>query len=360
MLHILGGTMRLEYIHRVKDDDILGKHVYGEDGRILLRAGMKLNSTYIKRLIELDVFYVYIEDELLDDLDIVDEQLATLKQSAMKSLKTITKNVGNSSSTISDEHLNNIDQLVNYIMDIEDVNKCLCDVRTHDNYTFLHSINTGIMSVFFGISLGMKKWHIRELGICGMLHDVGKIKVPATIINKCGKLTDEEFEIMKKHPIYGGEFLYKNFKFPTDAIQGVEQHHEKINGKGYPYGLKGNQICKFGKIVGICDVYDAISNNRSYRKKFQPNEAYELILSGSGTQFDENLVQTFKDTFSVYSLGSCVKLSNGVEGYVVRQNKGFPDRPVLRVLYDHETRKPISIYEINLLVKINLTITGVI
>ncbi len=352
--------MRLEHICRVNESDILGKHVYGDDGRILLKAGMSLSSVYIKRLEELGVYYVYLEDERLEDIDIVDEKLIVLKQATMKSLKNISRGIGSIVGSCGDEYLENMDELLNYIMEIEDVNKCLNDVKTHDNYTFLHSINTGIMSVFLGMSLGMKKWAVRELGICGMLHDVGKIKVPAGIINKNGKLSDEEFEVMKKHPIYGGEILSKNYKIPASAIEGVEQHHEKINGKGYPYGLQGDQISRFGKIVGICDVYDAVTSNRSYRKKFEPNQAYELILSGSGSQFDEKLVRTFKETFSVYPLGCCVKLSNGVEGYVISQNKGFPDRPIIRVLYDHETRKPVKFYEINLLEKINLIIQCVI
>lgn len=352
--------MRLENISRVRDEDILGKHVYGDDGRILLKAGMKLNSMYIKRLEELGVYYVYIEDERLNDIDEVDEEIIVLKQATMKSLKNISRGIGSITGSAGDEYLNNIDNLLNYIMEIGDVNKCLNDVKTHDNYTFLHSINTGIMSVFLGMSVGMKKWSVRDLGICGMLHDIGKIKVPIDIINKTEKLTDEEFEIMKKHPIYGGEILSKNYKISADVIEGVEQHHEKINGKGYPYGLEGDQISRFGKIVGICDVYDAVTSDRSYRKKFEPNQAYELILSGLGSQFDEKLVHAFKETFSVYPLGCCVKLSNGVEGYVIRQNKGFPDRPIIRVLYDHETRKPVKFYEINLIERINLVIQCVI
>ncbi|MEG1257172.1 HD-GYP domain-containing protein [Clostridium sp.] len=352
--------MRLEYISRIKDEDVLGKHVYGEDGRILLKAGVKLNKNYMKRLNELGVYYVYLEDDRLDDIEIEDEKLTVLKQETMKSLKNISRGIGGISGRIEDEYLNNIDELVEHLMDIGDVNTCLCDVKTHDNYTFLHSINTGIMSVFFGINLGMKTWAIRELGIAGMLHDVGKLKVPAAIINKDGKLTDDEFSIMKYHPVYGSEILKNNFKIPATSIEAVEQHHEKINGKGYPYGLEGHQISKFGKIVGICDVYDAVTSDRSYRRKFEPNQAYELILSGSGTQFDEKLVHIFKETFSVYTLGSCVKLSNGVEGYVIKQNKGFPDRPIIRVLYDHVTREPVSFYEINLLEKINLTVKCVI
>jgi len=352
--------MRLEYIYRVKDKDILGKHVYSDDGRILLKSGIRLNSMYIKRLTELGVYYVYIADERLDDIDVVVEELIVLKQATMKSLKNILRGVGSIDGSAGDECLNIMDQLLNYIMEMGDVNKSLNDVKTHDNYTFLHSINTGIMSVFLGMSLGMKKWSVRELGICGMLHDIGKIKVPANIINKNGKLTNEEFEVMKKHPIYGGEILSRNYKISVDVIKGVEQHHEKVNGKGYPYGLESDKISRFGKVVGICDVYDAVTSNRSYRKKLEPSQAYELILSGSGSQFDEKLVHSFKETFSVYPLGCCVKLSNGVEGYVIRQNKGFPDRPVIRVLYDHETKKAVEFYEINLLERINLVIQCVI
>lgn len=353
--------MRLEYIRRVTEEDTLGKHVYGEDGRILLKAGVRLNPIYIRRLMELGVYYVYVEDDRLDEVEAESERLTILKQATIKSLKNISRNVGPVSNTgISDEYLFNIEELLDHIMEIGDVNKCLCDVKTHDNYTFLHSINTGIMSVFFGMNLGFKKWVLRELGIAGMLHDVGKLRVPSAIINKDGKLTDEEFEVMKKHPLYGSEILKRSMKIPTRAIEAVEQHHEKINGKGYPFGLQGDQISRFGKIVGICDVYDAVTSDRSYRRKFEPNQAYELILSGSGTQFDEKLVQTFKNTFSVYALGCCVKLSNGVEGYVIKQNKGFPDRPVIRVLYDYITRKPVSFYEIDLLETINLTIECVI
>lgn len=349
--------MRLEYIRRVTNEDKLGKHVYGEDGRILLKAGVCLNDTYKRRLLELGVYYVYVEDDRLNEVEAESERLTMLKQSTIKSLRNISRNA---SGNLGDESLNAIDELLDHIMEIGDVNMCLCDVKTHDNYTFLHSLNTGIMSVFFGMNLGYKKWVVRDLGIAGMLHDIGKIKVPTAIINKVGKLTDEEFEVMKKHPLYGSEMLKKSMKIPIRAIEAVEQHHEKINGKGYPYGLQGNQICKFGKIVGICDVYDAVTSDRSYRRKFQPNQAYELILSGAGTQFDEDLVRNFKNTFSVYALGSCVKLSNGIEGYVIRQNKGFPDRPVIRVLYNHITRKPIPFYEINLLERINLVIECVI
>ena len=107
----------------------------------------------------------------------------------------------------------------------------------------------------------------------------------------------------------------------------VLEHHEKVDGTGYPYGLKGDKISKYAKIACISDVYDAIVSDRVYRKGFAANEAYEFILGGGETYFDMQLVQVFKNNFSLYPLGACVKLSNGLEGFVVEHTKGFPDRP---------------------------------
>lgn len=352
--------MRLEYINRVSENETLGKNVYTNDGRVLLRAGIKLTDQYIKKLHKLGVYYIYVEDSRLEDVNMEDDRLNTLKQDTLKSLNNITRNVGMLDKGNTKECLSIVDELVDYILELGDVNKSLYDVKTHDNYTFLHSIDTGIMAAFLGMSLNMKKESLKELTIGGILHDLGKIKIPHSIINKDGPLTDEEFGEMKKHPIYGRKLLEKNLSIPSAAIIGIEQHHEKVNGRGYPYGLQDHQISKFGKIICICDVYDAVSSDRSYRKKFSPNEAYELILAGCGSNFDSQIVNTFKSTFSVYPLGCCVKLSNGVEGYVIRQNKNFPDRPVIRVLYDHFSRRPVKFFEIDLLSSPNLIVQEVI
>ncbi len=201
---------------------------------------------------------------------------------------------------------------------------------------------------FFG-NIFKVGWDVRELGIGAILHDIGKTQVPIKILNKKGRLSEEEFGEIKKHAVYGAEMLKKNISMSSSVIKIVEQHHERVDGKGYPYGLNGNQISKYAKIVCICDVYDAVSNDRCYRQKFNPNDAYELILSGSGTNFDEEFVKGFRNTFAIFPLGCCVKLSSGEEGYIIRQNKGFPDRPVIRILYDSITKEPVPFYEINLL-----------
>lgn len=352
--------MRLEFIDRVNENEILGKSILTYDGKVLLREGAQLSRRYIEKLKELGVFFIYIEDERLEDVEVEDSGLTELKQAAMKNLASILKNIHSCNKREIKESLGIIEELVDYIIDVGDVNKSLYDIQTYDNYTFVHSLDTCIMSSFLGLSSGLCEKDLKELSIGAILHDVGKTKISSKIINKNGRLTDEEFMEIKKHPIYGEEILMKSTYIPDNAVKAVLQHHERVDGKGYPFNLEGNQISKFGKIVCICDVYDAVSNDRVYRKKFSPNEAYELILAGSCQAFDEGLVKSFRNTFAVYPLGSCVRLSNSVEGYIIRQNKNFPDRPVIRVLYDSNTKAPIPFYEVDLLENNSLVIESIV
>jgi putative nucleotidyltransferase with HDIG domain len=216
------------------------------------------------------------------------------------------------------------------------------------------------MAAFLGLSLGYNESQLKDIGLGAILHDIGKTKIDYKIINKAGALTEEELMIIRKHPIYGAELLKKSYTISENVIDIVEQHHERVDGRGYPNGLKGTEINKFASLVSVCDVYDAVTNDRSYRKKLKPNESYELILSGSGSAFEDEVVKKFKETFSVYPLGCCLRLSNGIEGYVIKQNKNFPDRPIIRVLYDSETKKPITFYEIDLLQHSTLTVEAIV
>lgn len=352
--------MRLEFISRVNEDDILGKSILTNEGQILLKAGTKLSSSYINRLKALNVLYIYVEDDRFADIEVEDEKLTQLKQVTMQSMSNIVKNIHRCNGKRLRESLSVVEDLVSYIVEAGNVNKSLYDIKTYDNYTYLHSLDTCIMAAFLGLSSGFNGLELKELGIGAILHDVGKTKVPFSIINKQGKLTDVEYGEVKKHPIYGGEILRKNISIADSIINVVEQHHERVDGRGYPYGLRQGQISKFAKVVGICDVYDAISNDRCYRKRFGPNEAYELILSGSGSSFEPSLVLNFKNTFSIYPLGCCVKLSNDIEGYVIRQNSGFPDRPVLRILKDKDNKKLVEFYDMDLLENQNVTIISVV
>ena len=347
--------MRLEFINNVKENECLGKSILSSEGTVLLRAGVILTSAYIKRLKNLGVLYVYVEDKRLDDVEAEDERLFELKQVTLKSMSTVIKSIHDCNGKKLKESLSAVENLVNYVIDSGDVNSSLYDIKTHDNYTYVHSMDTCIMSTFLGVSAGFDRWEMKDLATGAILHDLGKTKIDPAIINKKGRLTSEEYAEMKLHTIYGSEMLKKNYSIPDTVVNIVEQHHERMDGGGYPYGLEGSRISKFAKVVCICDVYDAVSNDRSYREKFKPNDAYELILSGSGTSFDKNMINHFKNTFAIYPLGCRIKLSNGEEGYVVRQNKGFPDRPIIRI-FSEDSSSFSNFKEIDLLGISNIVI----
>ncbi|KYH34729.1 cyclic di-GMP phosphodiesterase response regulator RpfG [Clostridium tepidiprofundi DSM 19306] len=352
--------MRLEFIEKVKEDEILGKNIYTDDGSILLRAGVKLTANYIKKLKQLGVLYIYVDDYRLDDVYVEDSRLEEIKINAMKNISNVVKNINNGDRKGTRESISFVEDMVEHIIEEGDITKSLYDIKTYDNYTYMHSIDTSIMATFLGLSMEFNELELKDLAVGAILHDIGKTRVPRRIICKKGKLTEDEFDEVKKHPVYGKEMLEKQFSISNKALSAIEQHHERIDGKGYPYGLKDEQISKFGKVVAICDVYDAISNDRTYRKKFSPNEAYELIMAGTGTMFDQKIVNNFRNTFAVYPLGCCVRLSSGIEGYVIRQNSKYPDRPIIRILYDSETRKPTPFYEIDLLQNPSLVIEAIV
>lgn len=352
--------MRLEYINKLMGEEVLAKSILSTDGKVLLKAGVKLNSSYIRKLKELGVFYLYVEDHRLEDIDGEDTRLSELKQYAMKSVSGIVKSIHGCNKKSLKESLGVVEDLVQYVVDVGDVSKNLFEIRTHDNYTYAHSLDTCIMSTFLGISSGLKEKELKELGVGAILHDIGKTKISPKIINKKGPLSDEEYSEMKKHPEYGIDILKKFMSIPNSVLSAVSQHHERVDGTGYPHNLEKNQISKYAKIICVCDVYDAVSSDRSYRRKFSPGDSYEFILGGSGRMFDEQVVMDFRRTFAVYPLGCCVRLSNGVEGYVIKQNRNFPDKPVIRVLYDKNTKKPISFYEVNLIEVLDVVIEDVV
>lgn len=350
--------MRLEFLDKVKDTDILGKTIFNGDGNILLRAGVRLNSGYITRLKKLGVFYVFVEDERLDDIPGEDSYFVEIKHSTMKSMSKVFANVTKRPRDIMKDSLNAIEDLVEHIIETDYVTEGLMDIRTYDDYTFVHCLDTCIMSTVIGVAAKMDETSIKELGVGAILHDIGKTKISSKIINKQQPLSQDEFAEIRKHPIYGSEILKKDYRISETIIDAVLQHHERVDGTGYPFGLKASSISKYAKVVCLCDTYDAVSNDRIYRKKFSPSDAYELILAGSGSIFDEGVVNNFRKSFSVFPLGCCLKLSSGEEGYVVRQNENFPDRPVVRVIYDYSTKEAVPFYEINLLKNANISVTG--
>lgn len=347
--------MKIVFVNDLEADSILAKDVINSSGMLLLKKGTRVSRQNIKVLKKNVVLLVYIQDDLLSDIK-TDEKLDKLKENAIQQIPDIFEKIVSGNHVESAEVLKPIENLVDHVISEGEVNTNLFEVRTFDDYTYIHSVDTCIMATLLGLNIGFDKEKLKKLSTAAVLHDIGKTKIKREIINKKGKLSKEECIEMRKHPTYGKEILSNMKDISNEIISAVEQHHERVDGKGYPYKLRGSQINEYAKIISICDVFTAVSANRSYRVRFDPKEAYELVLSGADVMFDRDIVQEFRNTFFVYPLGCHIRLSNGIGGYVARQNKFFPDRPVIRII-NYETAYS---YEIDLLENPSIAIDNII
>lgn len=209
----------------------------------------------------------------------------------------------------------------------------LLRLKDADNYTFLHCVAVGTMMVTFGRALGMDPELVREAGVGGLLHDVGKMKVPDSVLNKPGRLSDDEFEIIRRHPSDGHAALIANGGIGDIPLDVTLHHHERMDGTGYPDKLPGAEITQLSRMAAIVDVYDAITSDRCYHKGMAPTEALRKMFEWSKFHFDEPLVHHFMRIIGIYPVGTLVRLESGRLGVVIDQTEGNLLAPKVRVFF---------------------------
>lgn len=232
----------------------------------------------------------------------------------------------------------------------------LSQLKNKDDYTAEHCLRVCVLALTFGRHLELSEPELNTLGLGALLHDIGKMKVPLEILNKPGRLTPEEFEIVKQHVPRGVEMLAATPKIPAAAIDVALLHHERLDGSGYASGMRGERIALFGQIGGIVDVYDAITSDRPYHRAISAHEALRAMYEWRGEKFHAGLVEQFIQCMGVYPIGSIVELSDGAIGVVISVNRTRRLRPRLALVLDpahqpylptrhvdliqHETRGP--------------------
>jgi len=218
----------------------------------------------------------------------------------------------------------------------------LTKIKHQDEYTAEHCINVSILSAAFGKHLGLLEGEIRTLALCGLLHDVGKTRIPDAVLNKPGALTPAEFELMRGHTTHGRTILMGTSNSLATAVDVAYSHHERMDGQGYPRGLEAHQIPYFAKIVGLVDTYDAITSDRVYDKGRASMQALDVIHKHRGTQFDKELAEAFIQMIGIYPPGSIVEMLNGEVGIVVESHPKHKLRPKVLMVRDadHEELTP--------------------
>jgi HD-GYP domain-containing protein (c-di-GMP phosphodiesterase class II) len=335
--------VRFISIDHAQEGMIVGRRLRGRNGEVLLTAGTPLKQSFIETIRRLRYSGLYIQDKFSEGIeveDIISEELRNNATTAIRRLEAdAAKGALNEASLGIEMFTRIIDEIIDSVLNNKDTVVNLVDLKIFDLYTYQHSVNVCFLSEVIGMVLGLDHAQLFNLGMASILHDVGKFFIDKNILNKPGRLSADEFEIIKKHSGIGCEYLRQHFYYSSSISNGVLQHHERFDGTGYPNGRKGFDIHIYARIIAIADVYDAITSLRPYHEPVLPSEAYEYILGNSGLHFDPDIADVFIRKIAPFPEGVEVLLSNGLRGIVYKNHPHFMTRPTIKLL-------PISGHEL--------------
>jgi len=339
----------------------VARSVYYSDDCKLLASGMQLTSSHIKRLKRLGIPSVYVDDgffEVVEDIpDVISEK--TKVESVRVTREAFAKLTTKRRININDIR-KTVDNLMEDILNNKNILINCYDIRSYDDYTFSHCVNVCVLSIITGISMGVKGQNLKELGVGALLHDIGKLQIEKEILNKPGKLTDDEYGKVKYHPEYGYSILSAYKDVPPLSAAIAFQHHERWDGKGYPKGLKGEKIHEYSRIVAVADVFDALTTDRPYRKACAVNQAIDYIDCMSNTAFDEKVSVALVSNIAPYPPGTVVMLNNRLVGQVITINKKVPDRPIIKIYFNEDLEYISAPFAIDLANQADLFISRVL
>lgn len=214
-------------------------------------------------------------------------------------------------------------------------------LKNKDDYTYLHSVAVCALMIALGKQMELSEEDIKDAGMAGLLHDVGKMMIPEEVLNKPGKLTDEEFEIIKAHPQRGWEVLNHAEGANTVALDVVLHHHERVDGTGYPEKISGDALSLFARMGAVCDVYDALTSNRCYKSGWEPAEALRKMAEWRNGHFDERIFHAFVKTIGIYPTGTLVRLKSGRLAIVMEQSEKGLLTPMVKAFFSTKANEPI-------------------
>jgi len=300
----------------------LGAAVYDSYGRVLLGSKAELTVEYIDRLKFLGFDGLYISDELSKDIQVEPIITPALRASGIDCVRR--QDIDGCKEVAK--------QMVAEILDKGPISIDMKDLRECDDYTYAHSVNVALYCSIIGLSLGYDEKALEELALAGLLHDLGKMSVPPEILNKEGRLTQDEYQIMKSH----AEISYNIIKDRWDVAPNVKVavffHHENVDGSGYPRGITADEMTMYTKIIHVADVFDALLSKRPYKNPYSAYEVSEYMMGACGIMFDRNVVLTLLKHVPLYPKGTEMVMSDGRHCIIV-DNSGFHNlRPIVRLM----------------------------
>lgn len=340
-------------VSKLKDGMVLGQSLFNTAGGSYLVKGQPVTIDYIRKLRQIGIQSVTVTSmdpayKLPPPPDVIEEKTRINAISTVyNTFQSIEEN-----GTLDTTALQRVtDSIVFDLFENRNNLVQLTDIRAHDAYTFAHSVNVAVLSAMMGMLCHMPRDEISLITLGGLLHDLGKVDVSSDILTKNRGLSDREFKIMKNHPLDGSRRILNVSDLPKKSILAAiaAQHHEHIDGSGYPNGITGNEMHHYAKITAIADVYDALTSERPYKKAYMPNIAYNIMHNINKGQFDQDLLDTFFNNVALYPEGAVLKTTFGFA--VVKESKfGRTTTPIIILFADTNgkllnERSVIDLYE---------------
>ncbi len=371
--------MRRVPVEQLKSGDRVGRDVYSDPaGLPLLKAGIRISDSYRASLERAGVPAVWVDDGLSKGIEPLEVLSEGTKRRATIAIRDAFRDAPTTLASGKDlpdktvrEMMDVVDQIIDEVAENVHAALALNDLANADGYTLKHSLAVTTLGLSLGLRLMQKYgWfdaqdklrfddihgRLPPLGVGLLVHDIGKLAVPPEILNKPGKLTDDEWVAMKTHPMEGVRILQHATISPLSRAV-VRSHHEQWNGQGYPAGLAGSKIHQFARVAAVADVFDALTSDRHYRKAWPVHKAWTFIVERSGTHFDPEVVSVFQSSVAPYPPGTGVVLSDGSSGIVKEVRPEMLTQPIVRIVLDPEGAA-VTPYEVDLAVVEKLSVTS--
>lgn len=337
--------MRIIRVDELTEGMVIGRTIYGSNDEILLTRGTTLKSSLIEAIRHSKIDRVFIDDEFSNDIEpveIINEEFRNNTVKKIKSFFTIPAEKMNDKviEAFNKDVVVMIQDIIEQILRNREAVVNLVSLKCHNDYTFQHSVNVAVIAAVVGVELDYNRQQLADLAKGAMFHDIGKMLISQEILNKPGKLTADEYDIIKQHPMLGFNFAKTGLNLPASSLVCIMQHHERADGEGYPFGKTGEGIHRNAQIIAVADVFDAMTSDKVYHDAALPGEAIEYIMGNSDIHFSAEIVDIFLRKIAAYPVGSVVELSNGMKGVVCQNFEGYTLRPKVKIF----TADPNQLY----------------
>ncbi len=319
---------------RLRPGMITASNVFSADGRLLIKTDVPLTEPYLQRLLQLGIPSVYTRNSLFEDNCAPELLSEPSRVSHIRNLQQQFLSVQAGASwdarcfiAMAEKNATEVCQNTQFMVQLTDIRLC-------NEFIYGHSVNVAVLCATIGLALGYPLRKLQELALGGLLHDIGQMKIPSRLLNKASKLSNDEFSLSQTHTTQGFEILRQtgSGRIPLLVMHMALQHHEKVDGTGYPRRLQKNEIHEYARIAAVADVYDAMTCDRPYRRAWFPHEACLLMGRELGRHFDVDILTVFLTRVVIYPIGSVVLLSTGHIGVVIQMHEFMQNRPTVRLI----------------------------